>query len=393
MLSILRRLANTTRREPKLSTSFEPDVRASLEHLLNLTQIADLRSAEIDAKVRDLDKRLEPLERLNDLRTRIAHIETLLATADERSTMFISQLSAMDSLLRVVEERSRTIDDLLRIVEERSRTLEYETRQGVLASNYQIDFLLKMYVETMSASRTFSDSVVFDAARLIELKTDFPIAYESNDHLSPDSTMEGVSRPTLFVQNCIDALGKDMHALDLGTGAAGIVYEFAMNGVLAVGIDGSDFCRRNKIGYWPLLGNNLFTCDITREFSFVDRDTNAVSQFDLVTMWEVLEHIEEEGLPSLFANVRKHLRDDGFFIGSVSFVEYNDPDGNPYHVTLKPWEWWEERFREFGLEVQAEHPFNEKWFPRGNGPRFQDFHNYERNSDEGRLFVARKAVR
>ncbi|KXU90932.1 hypothetical protein CI15_03235 [Paraburkholderia monticola] len=381
-------------------------MRASLDRVSNLAQIADLRSAEIDAKVRNLDKRLESLERLNDLRTPIAHIETVLATADERATTFVSQLSAldsllrvveersrtMDSLLRVVEERSRTMDSLLRVVEERSRTLEYETRQGVLASNYQIDFLLKLYVEAMSASRTFSDSVVFDAARLIELKTDFPIAYGSNDHLSPDSTMEGVSRPTLFVQNCIAALGKDMRALDLGTGAAGIVYEFAMNGVLAVGIDGSDFCRRNKIGYWPLLDNNLFTCDITREFDFVSRDTNAVSQFDLVTMWEVLEHIGEEGFPSLFANIRKHLRDDGFFIGSVSFVEYNDPAGNPYHVTLKPWEWWEEKFREFGLEVQAEHPFNEKWFPRGNGPRFQDFHNYERNPDEGRLFVARKAV-
>ena len=315
----------------------------------------------------------------NDLVARLARLEDLLAAADVRSTAIVAQMSAMDGLLRIVEERSRT--------------LEHETRQTLLASNYQIDFLQKLYVELLSTNGTLAERVVFNAARLIKLETDYPIAYESNDHLSPDSTMEGVSRPTLFVQNCIAVLGQDMRALDLGTGAAGIVYEFAMNGVLAVGVDGSDFCKRNKIGYWPLLGNNLFTCDITRKFRFLNRDTNAISQFDVVTMWEVLEHIDEAGLPELFANICNHLKGDGFFIGSISFVEYNDPSGNPYHVTLRPWEWWTEKFSAFGLEVQDEHPFNEKWFPRGNGPRFQDFHNYERNPAEGRLFVAKKVTR
>jgi hypothetical protein len=178
--------------------------------------------------------------------------------------------------------------------------------------------------------------------------------------------------------------------LDLGTGAAGLVFEFAMNGVLAVGVDGSDFCRANRIGYWPLLPNNLFTCDITKPFSFVSRSTQAVTNFDVITMWEVLEHIAEQDLADLFVNVERHLDERGYFMGSISLLEYVDSTGSPYHVTLKPREWWKAKLQECGLVMLDTHPFNEKFFCRGNGPRFQDFHNYALNPNKGFFFVAQK---
>ncbi len=280
--------------------------------------------------------------------------------------------------------------DLINITEMRSRTIEYVLNQNSNAEKYQIDQLQNFYVDWMSTMVDLNQRPAFNASNSIELKTDYPIALESHDHNSPDSTMEGIPRPIFFVQNCISVLGQDIKCLDLGTGAAGLVYEYAMSGVLAVGVDGSNFCRVNRIGYWPLLPHNLFTCDITKPFSLLSRDAHTQIEFNVITMWEVLEHIAEKDLNCLFSNISRHLGKDGYFIGSVSLLEYTDNVGNKYHVTLKERDWWKEKFFENGLTVLDKHPFNEKLFCRGNGPRFQDFHNYELDPKAGFNFVAQR---
>ncbi|KAI3598610.1 hypothetical protein D8I24_5556 [Cupriavidus necator H850] len=303
----------------------------------------------------------------------------------------------VEALLRVVEERSNTLESLIRdvneltrVVEARSRSLEYDGQLALQTANYQTSQLQRLYVEAMPSMLHLEQRPAFNASSVVDLETDYPVARGSNDHIMPDSTMEGVSRPTFFVQNCVSLLGRDMKFLDLGTGGAGIVFEFAMNDIFAVGVDGSDFCRKNRIGYWPLLPNNLFTCDITKPFDFKARHAAELCKFDLVTMWEVLEHIAESDLPGLFENISRHLNSNGYFIGSVSLVEYVAKDGQPYHVTLKPRDWWKEKFLEHGLVILDQHPFNENWFCRGNGPRFQDFHNYATNPEDGFHFVARR---
>ena len=304
---------------------------------------------------------------------------------------YLAQLDDMLILLRITEERSRTLESLVRTTEERSRTLEYLSKQSIFAAHHQIDQIHKLYLESIPAVLDLNQLADFNASVVLELETDYLIAESSNDHISPDSTTEGISRPTFFVQNCISVLGQDIKCLDLGAGAGGLVFEYLMNQIFAIGVDGSDFCRINRIGYWPLLPKNLFTCDITKPFSFLSRDTQALINFDVITMWEVLEHITESDLPTLFNNISRHLNKDGYFIGSVSLVEYVDRIGNPYHVTIKPRDWWKTKFIENGLVMLDVHPFNEKLFCRGNGPRFQDFHNYELNPNEGFWFVAQRA--
>jgi hypothetical protein len=336
-------------------------------------------------------------ERSRSLEVVLTDTMKLVSIVEERSRSLEVVLTDTITLVSILEERSRSLEadlkdtlTLIHTVEERSRTLEYEAKKQALAADYQNDLLQRLYVESMPAVLGLDQKVAFNASRVLILKTDYPIAVDSNDHISPDSTTEGVSRPTLFVQNCISLLGQDMKCLDLGTGAAGLVFEFAMNQVLAVGVDGSDFCRLNKIGYWPILSNNLFTCDITKPFSFISRDTQGPIEFEVITMWEVLEHIAENDLPDLFSNIAYHLSSRSYFIGSVSLLEYTSGDGIPYHITKKPREWWKSKMLESGLAMLDRHPFNEKFFCRGNGPRFQDFHNYFTNPSEGFLFVAQK---
>ena len=278
---------------------------------------------------------------------------------------------------------------LLRITEERSRSQEYETHQSSYAVRQILDALHRFYVEAPVSRGALT--VAQARAGAIHLETQHPLAVSSNDHLEPDSTQEGIARPTSFVVHCTDIVGRDSAWLDIGCGAAGLVYEAAMQGVLAFGIDGSDHCRRHGIGYWPLLPASLKTCDVTEPFAF--RSAGGVEQvrFDLVSAWEVLEHIDEARINALLTNVRANLADGGYFIGSVSLLEYASPSGLPYHVTLKPKAWWAERFAQCGLSMLETSPFDTRLFPRGNGPRFQDFHNYHLRPDEGFHFVAQAA--
>lgn len=314
---------------------------------------------------------------------RLDYLPDLLNTVAQQSR-------TIEGLLRAVEEQARQIEMLVRITEERSRTLESLARQSLYSQNHQTDVLQNLYVESAPRFLELATDPAFNATKVIRLETNFPLALGSHDHVNPESTIEGVSRPALFVQDCIGILGHQIKSMDLGTGAAGLVFEFAMNGVMSIGVDGSDFCRRHRVGYWPLLANNLFTCDITKPFRFLANETEATATFELITMWEVLEHLAEEDLPGLFDNISSHLDENGYFIGSVSLIEYLDSNGTAYHVTLQPREWWSARFKENGLVMLDSHPFNEKFFCRGNGPRFQDFHNYANNPKEGFLFVAQK---
>ena len=353
---------------------------AKLEEALDL-----LRKADVRAKT---------------LETQLHEFLSLLRGTEERSQAIERQLQDSLALLRISEERSRTLEHqlhdaltLLRIVEERSRTQQYQSLQALFAADYQMDMLQKWYVESVPAISSLADNQAVAGARAIYLETAYPIALTSNDHLTPGSTTEGVVRPTQFVNHCVGVLGRDIRCLDLGTGAAGLIFEYVMNGIVAIGLDGSDHCRKNKIGYWPLLPDNLHTCDVTRPFRFAKADGGGTVHFDVITMWEVLEHIGENDLAPLLQNIAAHLAPAGYFMGSVSLLEYADPSGRPYHVTLKSKSWWEAKFRENGLLMVDNHPFNERLFCRGNGPRFQDIHNYFSNPDEGFHFVARRIQR
>ena len=240
-------------------------------------------------------------------------------------------------LNHAVEERTRTLESLLyqsielnNVVEERTRTLEFLTTQMINVENYNRVFLHQWYTELMEPLLGENLNPLLAAPKRVGLLSDFPLAKTSLDCINPESTVEGIVRPTHFVRNCIDLFGQDFNLLDLGTGAGGLIFECLANGIFSVGIDGSDYCARYRIGYWPLLKNNLFNCDITKQFSFVKIEEQDIFTFQIITMWEVLEHIDDENLDSLFNNVYVNLSDNGYFIGSVSLIPYADKDGNPW---------------------------------------------------------------
>jgi hypothetical protein len=204
----------------------------------------------------------------------------------------------------------------------------------------------------------------------VTVNTEFPVAYDSPDHIDPAGAAHNNSRLPRFAYACEKLFDRPVRALDLGCAGGGLVLDFLLRGHFSVGIEGSDISMVQQRAEWRILGGKLLhTADISRDFEIlVEGETG---KFEVICMWEVLEHIPEDRLDTMFTNVKKHLAFDGVFVGSVAFT--HSPNDKHYHQTVKPKEWWLEKFDSVGLEL------------------VQDFQNPD--SDKEKLFKVHDFVR
>lgn len=219
--------------------------------------------------------------------------------------------------------------------------------------------------------------------------TNDPIAYASDDHVYPRGTRNDNTRYPRFVRAAELTLDKkQLKVLDLGCAGGGMVLDFLLANHMAIGIEGSDYSAVWKRAEWGTIPGHLFTADITKPFRISSKEV--AEEFDLITAWEVLEHINEEELTGLFDNIRKHLSTDGIFCGSVATFEDSDAStGAIYHVTIKSYDWWVNRIVNEGFEI-VEGLFTIADFPRGSGnPRAMDW-NAKTNPELGFHICFRK---
>src|SRR5262245_21187354 len=184
----------------------------------------------------------------------------------------------------------------------------------------------------------------------IAVCTDHPIASDSLDHTQPRGTAQDNSRNRRFnwkLYELFSELDRPMRVLDLGCAGGGFVRDCLYDGRLAVGIEGSDYSAGFGRAEWPVLGGRyLFTADITRPFEVRAGETPAAGTrvpFDVISLWEVMEHIAEADLPAVFSNIARHLAPGGLVIASIS----DEP--LPHHQTRRDRTWWLGRFRDAGL--------------------------------------------
>lgn len=185
------------------------------------------------------------------------------------------------------------------------------------------------------------------------LRTEFPCASESLDHKFPHGTAQDNTRYPRFIKKCESIFHQDrgLAFLDLGCSGGGMVLDAVIRGHLGIGLEGSDWSLIRQRAEWRLLRENLFTCDITKPFVLEDQESGLPGQFDVITAWEVLEHVREEDLETLFSNIRRHLSEKGIFVASIA--DWDDIDSETHinwHVTVKSEDWWQEKFRQFGFE-------------------------------------------
>ena len=184
----------------------------------------------------------------------------------------------------------------------------------------------------------------------IYVRTDYPVAIKSPDHLYPFGTKQDNSQNIEFNEKFYE-IAKELNyatpyrILDLGCAGGGMVQSFVKDGKLAIGLEGSDYCKKHKQFAWYFIPHNLFTCDISKPFTVYEGELPM--NFDLITCWEVLEHIKEEDLPVLLKNIKSHL--NGIFICSIAH-ESSKQNGVELHQTIRPIEWWDSMFSSYGFE-------------------------------------------
>jgi len=225
------------------------------------------------------------------------------------------------------------------------------------------------------------------------IRTDHPIANDTDDHQIPWGTAQDTTRSPRFAAACERHFAgrAPLTFLDLGCSGGGLVLDFILRGHAAYGVEGSDYSLRAQRAEWRLLPNNLFTADITKPFTVSGESSEARVQCDVITAWEVMEHIATEDLPQLFANVLAHLKPDGIFVGSIALGP-DDHQGASYHRTVQPQSWWGKTYLAHGLEMIDSHGFQFYDFCRGTGNGPIDG-NYRDDPSLGFHFVAIRSGR
>lgn len=225
----------------------------------------------------------------------------------------------------------------------------------------------------------------------VNIKTEHSIASESIDHLQPRGTKNDNSRLPRFVSSAENFFKKEkLFHMDLGCAGGGLVFDFNVMGHFSIGLEGSDYSKKIQRAEWYTLPNNLFTADITKSFEIIDSSNKSSIKFDIITAWEVLEHIHKNDLHSFLSNIQNHLKTGGLFIASVATFEDSDPvTGAQYHLTIESKEWWEEILLQHKLKPITNHGFQTEDFVRGSGNGPLDW-DIRKNPEMGFHIVCKK---
>jgi 2-polyprenyl-3-methyl-5-hydroxy-6-metoxy-1,4-benzoquinol methylase len=200
----------------------------------------------------------------------------------------------------------------------------------------------------------------------IKLETNHPIAYESPDHLMPWGTMRDNTTNPDFIEEIHEffKLNYDLDTfnfLDLGCSGGQLVVDLHNKGNLSVGLEGSDYSVKHERANWPEYHNKiLFTCDVTKPYTLYNNDEPV--KFNIITAWEVVEHIHPEDLSAFFTQISNNLEEGGIFLASISTVE-DVINGFKLHQTVFTESEWYKKFPELLKDTNLKlfkYPFTHK---------------------------------
>lgn len=244
---------------------------------------------------------------------------------------------------------SRTVDDYaqsLSLLEKREdvRMQLSNCSKEKYDKTYRYDLCRKKFLEYIE-----------NIASIIEVKTERKIADYSADHQKPKgSFQDNYSSPALLDEIKNYFKKEDIRLLDLGVAGGQFVRDAHDRGWFAVGLEGSDSAIVGEGSKnWSELQNRcLFLADISENFEIISK--GKLIEFDFIHSEEVLEHINEDKLDTLFNNIRKHLSPDGIvFLGIAMFPDEEIIDGKlyTYHVSVHDKKWWKEKIEKNGFEI------------------------------------------
>lgn len=156
-----------------------------------------------------------------------------------------------------------------------------------------------------------------DSSQNIKITCQSPIAVDSPDHLQPRGTAENHMTHYGFIVAMKRRMGAHGAMLDLGCSSGRLVRDFRRIGWRAVGLEGSDYSLKARRPCWDTEAHvSLFTCDIGKPFEIMD--AKSLVRFDVITCFQVLEHLDGSRLESLMDAVEQHSKPGTLFIISTA---------------------------------------------------------------------------
>jgi SAM-dependent methyltransferase len=126
--------------------------------------------------------------------------------------------------------------------------------------------------------------------------------------------------------------------LDVGCAKGFMVKALYERGVDAYGIDASDYA----VSKVPAEVNGRVKLGLASDLTYNS------NEFDLVTIFDVLEHIPEE---LAYPTCAELLRVSSKWVLVYVVTKYEPDDIDPTHINIKPREWWEAKFVELGGKI------------------------------------------
>jgi 2-polyprenyl-3-methyl-5-hydroxy-6-metoxy-1,4-benzoquinol methylase len=331
-------------------------------------------------------------------------IESERATALKRSRELSHQLEKLPQLEKQIEQieqiglqigrfeqrlEQQLVDAVAKILErlavvQKSQAAEIHSATASsheMIKSWNLDrWKLKEYEGLLRYLRRRDYLEAIRDGRLVvpRLETEHPVAIASNDTKFPRGAKNDNSIAPRFNRKLCEFLSgtPQLRVLDVGCAGGGFVRTLIDDGHFAVGLEGSDYPLLNQTGEWSTIPMHLLTCDITKPMQLCDNATNEPLLFDAITAWEVMEHIPEEGLDGMLANLKCHLAPHGYLFFSIAtHMEWDPETGTIWHVTLKPRHWWIDWFAARGFVVEEKHPFGSNDWVRGSGQCRGDWHH------------------
>lgn len=185
-------------------------------------------------------------------------------------------------------------------------------------------------------------------AKLKKLSKIFDADYYENGISSQKSNYKDYSLPRLggeFAKTAQHVKQKfnPSTLLDVGCAKGFLVLSLRNLGINAIGIDASEYA----ISSAPEEVKDFVSVGLAES---KDVDLFKENSFDIVTAFDILEHLDEKDVPQACKNLL--FAADKYIIVCVP-TRRVEGDLDVTHKTIKPREWWEEQFRAAGRELVA----------------------------------------
>lgn len=191
------------------------------------------------------------------------------------------------------------------------------------------------------------------------LDTDHPLAINSYDHIYPHGTARDNTKSGNFNTKLFRLYPTQVSVLDLGCAGGGFVESVIVDGHTAIGLEGSDYSLQRKRAAWATIPENLFTCDISFPF-VVHQGDHQPYQFDVVTAWDSIEHIEMGDLDKVFDNIKLHSKPQALLLMTTTHHASRHMNV-ALHRTRRNGDWWSAKIESLGFKRSAE---KEEYFKR-----------------------------